>query len=265
MQKKKKNKKNSDSKKKLVITLLASLLIILMTLYISFKIFILNKYDVEKLENTSYDKFLKSYENKETLITKTKVVDNNDYLTYKNIKIKNNYKDYEKEELKTYGESIVYKKKDSSGNTIDFLQITISDESYIDWFSSKEKNFYTAIPKDGKEMPLVSNISDYLRENKINSDLDLFKLLSKTRNYKPNIFTSINKIKSNYGTHLIGSIIMSATDRFIVLSGDHIGYIQVMGNIEQVNIIKDNYTYCFLFSKKEDREILEVINSLIIE
>ena len=62
MKKKRKNKKNKNKK---IILFIVIGLILLITLFISYKVFIINKYNLEQLETKSYDKFLEAYNKKE--------------------------------------------------------------------------------------------------------------------------------------------------------------------------------------------------------
>lgn len=263
-----KNKRKRRKKKqqnKLRIAIIISVIVILLTTFICYKAFLINKYDVAQLETTNYDKFLRSYNAREKEVIQWQTVDNNEYLVYENLKIKNIYKDYKINESSNIDNLIIYEKYDSSNTKTDTLQIYISEESYIDWFSTDDKNFYISIEEDGKQLPLEAEINDYLEKNKITDDESLFKLLSNTRNYTPNIFTSTSKIKDHYGTHLMASITMPAIDKFIELNGDYDGYILIINNIKEVHIIKDGKTYSLTFTNKTEEEILDLISTIVIE
>lgn len=263
--KNKRKRRKKKQKQKLRIAIIISLVIVLITTFVCYKVFIINKYDVSKLETTNYDKFIRAYNSREKEKTEIKAVDNNDYLTFENIKIKNIYKDYKIKEANQIANSVIYEKFDSNNNRVDALQIYITSESYIDWFSSNDKNFYVSIEDDGEDLPLESEIDDYLDKNKVTDDKSLFKLLSDTRNYSPNIFDSTAKIKDHYGTHLVASIAMPAIDKYIELNGEHEGYILVINNIKEVHIIKDKKTYSLTFINKQEEEVLDIINTIIIE
>lgn len=264
MKNKRKRKKKSH-KNKLFIAIVISVILILITTFVCYKIFLLDKYDVKKLETTNYDNFLKAYNERENITVNHIAVENNDYLIYKNIKIKNVYQDYSIDEELSFESMVTYKKKDASGETIDSIRLSITEESYIDWFAAKEKNFFMSIESDGTSMPLEADITDYLSKNEVDEDLSLFKLLNNTRDFKPNIFTSSKKIKDNYGSHLIASIALPTIDKFIILTGEHNGYIMATENYKEVHIFKDNYAYNLMFTSKTESEILELLNTLIIE
>lgn len=262
MKKKRKNKKNKNKK---IILFIVIGLILLITLFISYKVFIINKYNLEQLETKSYDKFLDAYNKKETYTTSAVEVKESDYLTYENIKIKNVYKGYTKENVTQYGGGVTYKKYNSKKEVTDTFKISIMEDSYIDWFEEDDKNFYGSIENDGVSIPLETDVDDYLEDNYVYSDNDLFKFLNKTRNYKPNIFTPGEKIRSNYAMHLMASITMPAIDKFVTINGIHNGYMLVINDIKEVHIKKGEFTYNFLFTNKTEEEVLSLLNTLVIE
>lgn len=261
----KRKRRKKKQKNKLQLAIIISVIVILITIFICYKVFLINKYDVAKLETTNYDKFLRTYNSREKVKVELAPVENNDYLVYENLKIKNEYKDYKINETNNIDNLIIYEKYDSNNTKVDVLQIYITEESYIDWFKTDEKNFYVSIEDDGNEIPLEAEISDYLEKNKVTEDKELFQLLSNTRNYTPNIFTSSEKIKDHYGTHLMASIAMPAIDKYIEFNGDYEGYILIINNIKEVHIIKDKKTYTLTFTTKTEEEVLNLINTLIIE
>ena len=262
MKKKRKNKKN---KNKMIILFIVIGLILLVTLFISYKVFIIDKYNLEQLETKSYDMFLEAYNKKETYTTSAVEVKEKDYLTYENIKIKNVYKGYKKENITTYGGGVTYKKYNSKGEVTDSLRISITEDSYIDWFEEDDKNFYGSIENDGVSIPLETDVDDYLEDNYVYSDNDLFKFLNKTRNYKPNVFTSGEKIRSNYAMHLMASITMPAIDKFITINGIHNGYMMVIKDYKEVHIKKGDLTYNLIFTNKTEEEVLSLLDTLVIE
>ena len=90
-------------------------------------------------------------------------------------------------------------------------------------------------------------------------------LLNKTRNYKPNVFTSGEKIRSNYAMHLMASITMPAIDKFITINGIHNGYMMVIKDYKEVHIKKGDLTYNLIFTNKTEEEVLSLLNTLVIE
>lgn len=263
MKNKRKRKKNNN--RKIIIAIVTAVIIVLITLFISYKTFILNKYDVSKLNLDNYDGFLDGYKNQSKLTIENVPLTESEYLTYLNIKVKNIYgSSVETDYTNGLIPTVIYRKKDPSGNIIDSFSITIND-TYLEVFSSNEKQFITSINSDGESTPLEADIDDYLDKNNIKNDQDLFKFLSETRDYVPNIFTSTKKIKEHYGLHLVASITMPKIDSITFLSGEYQGYIFNINNHKQITIEKNDEQYVFLLKDKKDEEILEFLNSIVIE
>ena len=262
MKNKRKRKKNNN--KKLIIAIVIAVIIVLITLFISYKVFILNKYDVSKLNLDNYDKFLEGYKNQNKLTVDHVALNESEYLTYLNIKEKNIYgPSVETDYTNGLTPIVIYRKKDATGNVIDSMSIAIRD-NYKDIFSSDEKQFITSINSEGESTPLEADIDDYLKENNIKNDQDLFKFLSETRDFVPNIFTSIKKIKEHYGLHLVASITMPKIDSITFLSGEYQGYIFNINNYKQITIEKNDEQYVILLKDKTDDEILDFLNSIVI-
>ena len=261
---KNKRKRNKNKKKKLIITIVIAVIIVLITLFISYKVFILNKYDVSKLNLDNYDKFLEGYKNQNKLTVDHVTLNESEYLTYLNIKVKNIYgPSVETDYTNGLTPTVIYRQKDATGNVIDSFTVTITD-TYLEIFSSNEKQFITSIDEEGESTPLEADIDDYLEENNIKNDQDLFKFLSETRDFVPNIFTSTKKIKEHYGLQLVASITMPKVDSITFLSGEYQGYIFNINNYKQITIEKNDEQYTFLLKDKTNDEILDFLNSIVI-
>lgn len=262
--KNKRKRKKKTNKKINVIGIISIILILVLLCFIGYKINILNKYDIEKLNLDNYDEFLNAYNSKSELTIDHVTLNENEYLTYLNVKVKNILGDgVEENYLNNTSPQVYFNKKDASGNIVDTISISIID-SYITIFTAEDKNFMTTTDSAEDDIPLEAEITDYLTENNITNDLELIKFLSETRNYKPNIFTSTNKIKNHYGTHLMASITMPKIDSFTVLNGQYQGYIYSINNYQQISIEKDNEQYIFLLKDKTSEETLEFLNSIVI-
>lgn len=263
--KNKRKRKKKTNKKSLIIAIIIILIILLLIIpYVAYKSYLLNKYDVSKLNLETYDEFLEGYKNKSELTVDNIILTENEYLTYQNIKVKNILgTSVEEDYTNDLSKLVIFKTKDASGNVIDSLSISIID-TYLEIFSSSEKQFMTTIDSDGESTPLEADISDYLNKNNIQNDQDLFKFLSETRDYVPNIFTSTSKIKDHYGTHLMASIVLPKIDSFTVLNGEYQGYIFNIDEYQQIAIEKNNEQYVFLIKDKTPEETLAFLNSIVI-
>lgn len=252
--------KRKNNKTKVMILVLVTICI-----FLSYKGYILNEYNTNKLNTETYDNFLQGYKIQKTITVERTDLNENEYLSFENVKVKNILGTYtEKEQISKYIKHAIYKKKSKNGETADYIQISIADP-YIEWFKSTEKNFYVSIDKEGESISLEADIEDYLEENNITTDLELFKFLSDTRSYKPNIFTNTEKIKDHYGTQLVASIAMPKIDSFTIIEGVYNGYILNINNIKEINVIHNNERYTFMLYNKTEEETLDFLNTLVID
>ncbi len=251
--------------KKVAIVLV--LLILLIGGYFGIKGFYLYYYDIHNMVAQDYNSVKEGLKVKDTMTIKKSDSDY-EYLTYKDVKIKNEFKDFElsKEDDDSSDKYILYgenKKVKASFwiGTTDSYVYSLTNDSTL--FGTGDKRITNA------------NISNILKKNNINNDLELFKFLSQNEDVKSNIFTPIKQMKENYVLQFMTWVVMPKLDSITLIDGDYEGYILNLkvasgSSVREARIIHDDKTYMFLFLSNDndyfkDEDINNLLNTVVFE
>lgn len=239
-------------------TLLIPLIIVIIILgYIGLKLYYLNYYstkniDLEYLEGLNInDKITLSKEKTE------------DYLTFDNIKIKNEFKDFKPLEQQStkdskkyglYNESNELIAAFSLGTTTSYIEMIKSDIAYMFDGDNNYKN--------------ISNttLKNIIKNNNITNDIELFKYLKDINNKTNNLFTPIISLKERYAINLVSSVIIPKLNDITQIEGIYEGYIMNLNDnkIHEVRITNNDKTYALVFfNLKEEYFTKEDINRLL--
>ncbi len=248
-------------KKKILIPIL---IIVLILLYFGYKGFNLLYYDVNNVTIFDYETFADNFKIKDTLTIEHKEIDPNDYLKYQNIKIKNDFRNFEKMDSTLDSSNISSERYILKNDKTTAFWMSVTD-TYVYLLKSDKTLFGT----EDKRIT-NSNLTDILNKYNIENDIDLFNFLSNKKNVKSNIFTSVKRMKENYAIYFMTSVMMPSIDSITLIDGDYNGYIFNMSNfnVKEVSIIKDNKRYTFLFINTEyfkDEYIKELLDTVVIE
>ena len=251
------------NKKKKILTIVSIILLIL--IYFGYKGFNLLYYDINNMTIEDYNKIISGLKIKDTMTIKTTKLEEKDYLAYKKIKIRNDFKKFENKTTNPEV-SATYVLKDEENNQT--IAIIIGNET--DTFVNMLKNDTTLF---GTEDNRVTNTSltKYLEKNKITNDIELFEFVSNQKPKKVNIFTPVKQMKENYKLHFITAVIFPIIKDITLINGDYNGYIFNIENnvgIKDVSIIKNDkrYTVTFLNTNYFTNDYInELLNTLIIE
>ena len=251
-------------KRKKIIGLIILLVILLG--YIGLKIFFLNFYntkDIISKQNLQKVKF------SEPLVIKTKT-NIEDYLMHNNVKIRNDFKNFEYKK-ETKGPTIYYytlkdysEKNENEKINPTFMMST--GFTYLEYLKEDEVNYFNVKSREVSSKERLA----FLKKNKIDSDLDLFRLIEKYKNkqLKNTIFTSFKQIKGNYSVLLMACVFMPDVESITEIKGDYKGYILNLGNAKEVSIIDGKKKYIFTFFNKDyftDQYIKELLETIIID
>lgn len=240
------------SKKGLLVVLV--ILVLLIGAYFGYKLYLISYYSDKSL-NYSFKEISDAYKMNNNITVNTKKLDDKDYLQFKEIKIKNNFKNFIKNDIDDT--SVIYTNKSNKS------QITISiNSTYLDFYYLVESDL-EGEGVDNKNTTYQDRI-DYLKKNNVTNDLELFNFLA-SNNYKKNVFTSIKDIKGAYATYLVAQIMVP--QKLTKISGDLKGYIREKNDIKEVNILKNNKRYMFMLIGDyftEDK-VNDLLNTIIIE
>ncbi len=245
-------------KKKII--LIISFIIVLLVAYFGYKGFNLYYFNT-----SNFEKFTEQFSISDTITLKLKDTKNNDYFQYKNIKIRNDFKDYEQLELDTNVDNTSPKLvlKDATHNTSKAFWMGIAD-TYV-YLSKADKTLYGT----NDNRITNTNLTSILEKNNIYSDIELFNYLSNQKYVRNNIFTSVKKMKENYAIQFITSVMIPEISSITLINGDYEGYIfNLKDNMREVSILKNNKRYVFSFisdSTITNEYLTDILSTIVIE
>ncbi len=227
--------------------------------FLSYKIYFLHKYSTNEFED-SYQRFIDIIENKKEHYVHKVSLSKDQYLTYKNIKIKNIFSDYVLEYDSLYVQTYYLYDGDKKVSQISFSILNPIYESEI----------------------VVDNESlsaeDILKNHGLDNILILFDYLYQNKEKKPTVFTSNNEIKENYviksllSNYDVSSHGKVLPKKIIYLVGDYTGYLlayKLDDNrfLYEVHIFVGDKDYVLSFGNMNitENEILDLIDTLVIE
>ena len=243
--------------------LIISFIIILIIVYFSYKGFNLYYYNVNNITTQDSKNNVEQFNISNTITIKHSSVEVNEYFEYQNMKIRNDFKDYSRldQNIENSSPKLILKNQDN--NTTKSFWMGIAD-TYVDMLKADKTLF-------GIGDKRISNIdfSNVLKNNNINNDIDLFNYLSKQKDIKSNIFTSVKEMKENYTIQFMISVIMPTVDSITLINGDDEGYIfNIKNGMKEVNIIKNNKRYVFMFIDEtdlNDEYLKDILSTIVIE
>lgn len=242
------------NKKKLVIVIM----IILLVLYFGYKGFSLIYYHVDYDLDSNYDI-------KNTITINHKDIQSDNYLQFKNIKIRNDFKDYEKLEtsvpIENTSDKLVL--KDENNHTTKAFWMGTSD-TYV-YLLKADKTLYGT---DDNRIT-NANLTSILEKNNIHNDIKLFNYLSSQEYVRNNIFTSVKNMKENYAIQFMTSVMMPTMNGITLINGDYEGYIfNLKDNMKEVSILKDDKRYVFSFINDvpiTDEYLTDILSTITID
>lgn len=247
-------------KKKIIIIgtcIVSGLLVVLIGIKLNF----IKKYEINFITENDYQELQKGLEIKDSLVI-PEDNNSNEYLEYENMKIRNDFKDFIKQDDVTNLKTASYMLyKDDKALASFSMSIT---NSYIDYLKSDGVTYYNV---DDKKTTL-SDREYFLKDNKIKNDLDLFNYLNKNNLPKGSIFTSNKSIKSHYAAYLMGVTMIPKANYLTRIEGKYNGYIFNLDKATEVSILKNNKRYVFLFMGREyftNEYLKELIKTIVID
>lgn len=252
-------RKKREHKRK---TFLITSIIILLFFMFGYKLFNLFFYNVNVTSNEEYIKFIEGYQIKDVEEIKTKKLDEKEYITYKDVKIKNIFDNYKCvfESDDCIDEDGFMKYFNEEGDK--YFSVGISNR-FIDYIDKEMDAF--GLPSVVYESINKTNVLSHIK-----SDLELFNYFYENRNRSVNIFSSIKEIKDNYYIKNLSYTILPLSNYITELKGDLNGYIINYGDdfgkdIREISIDYNNKRFVIFMIGYNKEEVLEIINTLIIE
>lgn len=226
--------------------------------FIGYKMYYINYYNFfSNVNESNYHTYINSLkEDNRVNIKKDNSV--GDYIEYKNMKIRNDFQDFNLINTSNYQ----YALKDADGNTKAVFWLIADESSYIDTMLS--------LVSDDKKLSTEDQIRKYLRENDINSDEDLLYFIANNYNKKFDIFSKIAEMRNYYTINYYVSQLFSPYDKVYFIDGDFTGYVlDITGTLKgkEVHLYKDNKQYGAVFLGQDyftDNYINELLSTITI-
>lgn len=248
-------KKKEIKKKSFALTFF----IIVIGIIFGYKLVNLIIYNTPMVEEKDYKLLMDGYQIKDTIEVNTKKLKEDEYVTYKGVKFKNMFDGYEVSELDG---TLRYILNDENNNAKSFIGIGESDTylkkvlSFMDQLNENDSFLYS----------LIYNLDPKSIMSGIDNDIELFNYMYLTKDYKPNLFTSVKKMKENYYEKMAIYIAFPTTEYITLIKGDLEGYILGIHNtMIQINIQKDDKNISILMSGFNKEVVVEFLNTLVIE
>jgi hypothetical protein len=231
------------------------ILIVIIGIIFGYKLVNLIIYNVPMTDRKDYKLLLDGYQIKDTIEVNNKKLGESEYLTHAGVKFKNMFEDHERSEGDGF---IKYILKDENNDIKSYFHLGES-ETYLNLVLGAMENL-------NKSNFLLYNLEPEAIMSGINNDLDLFNYAYLTKDYKPNIFTSIKKMKENYYEKYSMYIVFPTTEYITKIKGDLEGYILSIHNtLIEININKNDKNISILMMGFTKDSIIEFLNTLVIE
>jgi len=186
-----------------------------------------------------------------------------EYLEFKNIKIRNDFKDFEYKEEISNEDVLKYVLYDKDNGVEASFWLGVTD-TYVEMLKS-DIDIY-AYNRKGIE---INSIKDFLKDKGISNDIHLFKYLVEHKNDKINIFTSVKEMKGRYALNSLMDIMLPEIEEITLINGTYAGYILEADNdVREVHILYYDKSYVFTFIGDDyfsDEYIYELLDTLVIE
>ena len=235
-------------------------LLILVGAYFGYKGFNLYYYNINNITLDEYEKFIEGFKVKNTVEINN--IKTDDYLIFNNIKIRNDFKKFEKIDYNHEAKDFERYKVTYKDDKVAAFFIGTTD-TYVKLLSS---NFDAYGVNDIRLKK--NNVIEILKEENITNDIELFSYLRKNKDVKSNIFTSVKDMQNNFAIHYLLAVMLPSVNNITLIEGDYSGYIFNMNSNREVSILKNNKRYIFTFINTDyftDEYIKELLNTIVID
>jgi hypothetical protein len=237
-------------------------LILLICLFFCYKGYFYLIYRTENISDKNYDEFMNSIEIHNDITINKKNVENENYLIYKNVKIRNDFSDY----VITYegDNGRIYRLMDDENNVKAVFKIGV-DVTNIDLVLDE-----SMFKKSDKEK--------FFSKYNISDDIDLLDFVLQKHKTKNTIFTPVKNMREHAMIQYFTFVTLGNPSYITKLTGDYKGYLigneksglenATLKNINTVNILEDNKKYYFGFWLSDDfteEYIKDIIETVVIE
>ena len=240
-------------------------ILLLVFSFFGYKFYQLKKYDYPITDN--YEEIIKGITITEELTILKKSI-NEDYLSAGNLKIRNDFQEYQLEENNSYdpNATIRYEKyeNDEIVSKIGFFVDELSTKTNIDTFISDVELFDGS--DDSAKKYNSANRKKILEDNSITNDIEFYEYLVKNYPFKSNIFSSVETMKNNYALNTFFDVAIPLVKSLKAIKGDYSGLVYYIGNdVVEVELFHNNKRYGFFTDDKrflDDNYLIDIIGTI---
>ena len=210
-----------------------------------------NYNDVDK-----FDKSLEMIKQSQTKNIDTKIMNDEFYISYENIKFKNLLDDFDN----TYG--TVYTLKNNGSETSTIFMIGTGNQSFTSLFFEN----YNAVNNSDENYQI--DMKELFNEKGIVDDVTLFKYIIELEKEEINVLTNAEEMKENYSLKKGIAELINTFEDITFIDGDLYGFILEMENTREVHLLEEDKMYTLSFVNDEywnDEKIYEILDTLVIE
>ena len=254
------------------ISLIICIVFVLLVTYFGYKGFNLYYYNTNSITSEDFKNYVSQYKISNTITVKHKDIKSKDYFEYQNIKIRNDFKDYDRKDLDYNPAVKVVEYSKLKNDKYEGLIRFVIMPQFIDIFAG-ELSFYSSYyTMDDLRGTFKGDFNSadrkyFLLKNDINNDLDFFEYVRNNYYKENNIFMDKRTLMENYSFNMFTAMVTPTAESFTVISGDYDGYIFNGNGYKQIVILRNNEQYCFFIMGEEllDEEyIIDLFSTLEI-
>ena len=215
---------------------------LLILLGLGYQFLLLKLYTVEKPDDI--EDTLKGLRNSSSLeIHKNTNVE--EYLSVGNLKVRNDFTGYVKQEKTNEADPDTFVKEENSKKVVLNFYSEQNNDQLVAYFVQNGNTFFGDNTKSMERKYLSVDRIDFLHKNGIENDVDFYQYIANHYYEENTLFMSRKKMKENYALNLFVSIAVPQIDEIIYITGDYTGYIMRVKDVTQINIIDDAKVYGF--------------------
>lgn len=245
------------------ITYVFFIISIVLGVYIVYKNIFLYRHTASICED--YDEVIEGYRKQEVLIVEKSTNNDFDYLEYKGMKIRNDFKDFKLEEKFSNLEDEADRYIREIDGKKSYAYFSYSDQLVTVF---KSKNFdvmgYINVSLDDYK---DAEAEEFLKRNNIKDDIDYLLFIKDNYYMKTTFLDSRREILDAYAFNLFTGIVIPKITSFTVIKGDYRGYILNNEKFREIHLLKDDKNYVIFLSGNDlisEEYIESLISSVII-
>lgn len=189
--------------------------------------------------------------------------DGEEYLSFENVKIRNDFKDFIYLDEISGDKDLKYAIYDDNGEVKASFWIGVVD-SYVSMLKSEIEVY--AYNRRGIN---TKGIDEFLDSKGISNDIHLLKYLTEHQDDKNNIFTSVKEMKGRYVLNNLIEMMFPSMEDITLINGVYAGYmLELKAGVREVCILDNDKCFVFTFIGEDyfsEEYIYELLDTIVIE